>query len=514
MRIANTNQMMTPVRALAPDARLGHINVTSSGNTGNPKLDYMLSCVAPHQFTAAPIENGYPMDAAIQPAAGSYTYTPTTFVNTDVNNWTVVWLCPLMQEQYNGTGAIGFTYYNTANPSITVAQAAEGISKTDMWGVTTYADRFRIVSIACQIEVAVPAANVSGVAYVGTIPVGMISGGLSMTSLIARSTQTIDLKSGIPIMLRSSVNTVQALHDDRIAVTSFTGVHEERASYAVFKNVAFSVADGKPAIYSLVTKYNANVLMATDGDQPAMAGISNALTMRTNVSTRAHTEVDEANCQALRKLTLQPTPPSNWDLIVSKVKAGISIVGDVVEAATAVYNTVAPAISYLGGLLADEHLTLPSPAVKDDIAVLNWESRPESKFSFEQWPSEALDLYDDYTAARDDLISTLDSYSKTVEEWRKARDSGTVEYRNVRGKKTAHYLDARGKEVLWDDFLRKWKEEHHIPSPDTSEGEEMADDIPPEPPQNRPPEFSLKTQSRTSRSTSKEESKSSFKKVR
>ena len=133
---------------------------------------------------------------------------------TQTNNFTIIFLNVISSYIYDGTSSYSVTFTDNVDDTLAVAQMVSGQAFSTLYGEANYADRLKIFALKGEIEVIAPSAIISGVAHIGAIPTGAVSGGVKVSNLINRAAKTIELKKNPRIALRASINNTAVLHQD------------------------------------------------------------------------------------------------------------------------------------------------------------------------------------------------------------------------------------------------------------------------------------------------------------
>jgi len=420
----------------------------------NPKLAFALGNVAGGRIKTPWAENAATSDTPTQLLAGTKSFTQTVGSNADY--YSIVTLCPWGAYAYNGGSPISLANTSSVSTALVLANILGQTSMTDMFGTFSYSDRLIPFAATACVTLEAPAANLSGVVYVGSIQLASINEGsiVKPSDLIARATGTYSLSEKTSFQIRAGITNAAGIHQDATN-GSLNGTKEEWVSYLIFHNPSRNITSGALSDYTLTINLQSNAIVSPDGSQPAIQGLVRETIDVPRFIPPNKNSIDEQNAECLARMNHSPELPSQWAKIVSMIKTGASIAG-LVETGLSVLIPVAQMAATL--LLMEPSSDDPlkgatSNRVRDAHNNIEWFLNKISQLSSSDLPDSVqkylLNAIDNLQKAYDEsdvLIEMYDDYTKFVL-------SCTTKERWESGKKVVDHISSDGEVVTW----QRWK---------------------------------------------------------
>lgn len=371
------------------------------------ELQFQMTRLAPDEFDSPFVENGVPLDIPHQKMVGSYQYTYTP--NAGATNAYLLVFNTGTAGSYYGYAPLQTLNASGATETISwsVANILGGYSTSSIFGTATYYDKLRVWASVIDLEVMGPAAQMTGIAHLGSISVASLAGGVTAQDLMKLADSRVDLRdpSSHVLRLRSGIQNRSSIHkvnQNATATWVLDDINEEYISYAVLANVQAGLGTGTQLSYGLQIGVTARAVWWPEGTQPLVKGLASSIVK--NDSSGSMTKVDSENAQLLEKTSHVWTVPANLKEIVSRLCSKSTLKGLI-----GVMEKVYPPLGALNSFLGGTPQMLVSPAIlEDDISLIKLDDRMEAnRLHFPFWSPEALSIWDDIEIARADLVEQL-----------------------------------------------------------------------------------------------------------
>lgn len=408
-----------------------------------PQAQFELTALRPGEFQTPYVENnGVASRLSTMIINGQSSFTVSA---AEAAKYTLLSICPIAAaSDASGVGSTGIGYLSGLNDTSTFTMAdVRGGGFSTYYGASTFASRITPYATRLMLKLLAPEATISGVAYLGSMPISSYIGS-TISTLIKNSTSTIDLKSFKDFEIKASVSSRGLIHHrTSTSLTVPQDFGDEWVSYALIdKGAVMSFSDGTSVQHVWSITAHTNAVWWPSVDTPALSGA----VQKVVPSVQAENTAQEVFKKIAETYLSAPQP-----FTLDNLK---KIVPQLLTAAKAI-PSLGPWISAAHGVasLALTGLTDPRDKLPDFvniIADLDWIQRTiDSKYTFPEPIQDRLEKWFDatenlrqYFEKMQENVSAIKTKYKTLQRITSVRG----------GHLTARYIDEDGFDYSHDEM--------------------------------------------------------------